>query len=189
MDNLKKELELYLEEEFNITEEGLEDTSNLSDEELNEIVRRINYFKEEIGNVEMIAEKELKRYENIINSYKDKKVFNLKSRLDYYEGIIEDYATKTLKDKKKRSISLPFGTISLRKQAPKYEYETDKVLNFLKENKYDEFINVKFDESVNKIDLKKAITKDVDGNAYLNGEKIDGLKIVEQKDKLLISNK
>ena len=81
----------------------------------------------------------------------------------------------------KKTIKLPIGTLSIRKQPPKYIYNDEEVLSFLKENNLNDYIRVK--EEVNKKDLKKATQINNNNQMMINGKEVPGVVVVPQDDK------
>ena len=53
-------------------------------------------------------------------------------------------------------------------------------------NKYDEFINVKVEESINKKELKKATVVDEEGNVLAYGHKLPGITVTQREDKFTV---
>ena len=80
-----------------------------------------------------------------------------------------------MQDSKKKSLKLPFGTLSFKKSQPKYIYDDEQVMNFIKSNELSQFIRVK--EEINKRDLKSALTINEEGIIKLNGMQIEGVTI------------
>ena len=82
---------------------------------------------------------------------------------------------------------MPNGTLSLSKQQPVWEYEDeDSIIETLKVLKYDEFINVKVEESINKKELKKATVVDEEGNVLAYGHKLPGITVTQREDKFTV---
>lgn len=98
--------------------------------------------------------------------------------------MLTEYFVRQKEVDPKFKISTPYGKVSSRKQQPKWNYEDEKVLNWLKENDT-ELIRIK--EEVNKAELKKkykAVGKEViteDG-----GEIVEGITIEERPDSINI---
>lgn len=109
------------------------------------------------------AERFIKRYKDIINEtkaaklYADNYVIDAKQKADkYYESVTkplnyqESYIYNQLKmyanSKRKEGIkSLKFinGTLKFKKSPEKYSYDEDDLVKFLKENKLDQYMNIK----------------------------------------------
>lgn len=183
MNELLKELENFIEQESDINESDEQYKIN-NEEEANEILRRIKYFESEIEKVNKISDSEIERYTKLINDYRNKKLLEFNNRLEHYQLLLEEYAKEQLKNKKTKTISLPFGKIGFKKQQDTFNYDEEVLLKYLKENSAD-FIKVTTKESVEKAKLKKAGTIS-DGKLYLNGSAVDGITVTKNEDKFII---
>lgn len=183
MNELLKELEEFIEHESDINESSEQYKIN-NEEEANEILRRIKYFESEIEKVNKISDSEIERYTKLINDYRNKKLLEFNNRLEHYQLLLEEYAKETLRGKKAKTISLPFGKIGFKKQQDTFNYDEEVLLKYLKENSAD-FIKVTTKESVEKAKLKKAGTIS-DGKLYLNGSAVDGITVTKNEDKFII---
>lgn len=183
MNELLKELENFIEQESDINESDEQYKIN-NEEEANEILRRIKYFESEIEKVNKISDSEIERYTKLINDYRNKKLLEFNNRLEHYQLLLEEYAKEQLKNKKAKTISLPFGKIGFKKQQDTFNYDEEVLLKYLKENSAD-FIKVTTKESVEKAKLKKAGTIS-DGKLYLNGSAVDGITVTKNEDKFII---
>lgn len=183
MNELLKELENFIEQESDINESDEQYKIN-NEEEANEILRRIKYFESEIEKVNKISDSEIERYTKLINDYRNKKLLEFNTRLEHYQLLLEEYAKEQLKNKKTKTISLPFGKIGFKKQQDTFNYDEEVLLKYLKENSAD-FIKVTTKESVEKAKLKKAGTVS-DGKLYLNGSAVDGITVTKNEDKFII---
>lgn len=183
MNELLKELENFIEQESDINESDEQYKIN-NEEEANEILRRIKYFESEIEKVNKISDSEIERYTKLINDYRNKKLLEFNNRLEHYQLLLEEYAKETLRGKKTKTISLPFGKIGFKKQQDTFNYDEEVLLKYLKENSAD-FIKVTTKESVEKAKLKKAGTIS-DGKLYLNGSAVDGITVTKNEDKFII---
>ena len=183
MNELLKELENFIEQESDINESDEQYKIN-NEEEANEILRRIKYFESEIEKVNKISDSEIERYTKLINVYRNKKLLEFNNRLEHYQLLLEDYAKEQLKNKKAKTISLPFGKIGFKKQQDTFNYDEDVLLEYLRNN-FTDFIKVTTKESVEKAKLKKAGTIS-DGKLYLNGSAVDGITVTKNEDKFII---
>lgn len=183
MNELLKELENFIEQELDINESDEQYKIN-NEEEANEILRRIKYFESEIEKVNKISDSEIERYTKLINDYRNKKLLEFNNRLEHYQLLLEEYAKETLRGKKAKTISLPFGKIGFKKQQDTFNYDEDVLLEYLRNN-FTDFIKVTTKESVEKAKLKKAGTIS-DGKLYLNGSAVDGITVTKNEDKFII---
>lgn len=172
-------------EELNINVTGNEE----SDREMIQNPQQANYFckvvnelREERAKTEELINQELKRVQREYEAYKTKEFNRIDGQIQYFSGLLESYATKELQNSKKRSIKLPHGTLSIKKQQDKYDYDEEAILECLKKNKQDKFIKVQTVETVNKKDLKKEGFSH-NGKLYLDNIEVKGVVITAQPDK------
>lgn len=172
-------------EELNINVTGDEE----SDREMIQNPQQANYFckvvnelREERAKTEELINQELKRVQREYEAYKTKELNRIDGQIQYFSGLLESYATKELQNSKKRSIKLPHGTLSIKKQQDKYDYDEDAIIECLKKNKQDKFIKVQTVETVNKKDLKKEGFSH-NGKLYLDNIEVKGVVITAQPDK------
>lgn len=172
-------------EELNINVTGDEE----SDREMIQNPQQANYFckvvnelREERAKTEELINQELERVQKEYEAYKTKELNRIDGQIRYFSGLLESYATKELQNSKKRSIKLPHGTLSIKKQQDKYDYDEDAILECLKKNKQDKFIKVQTVETVNKKDLKKEGFSH-NGKLYLDNIEVKGVVITAQPDK------
>lgn len=172
-------------EELNINVTGNEE----SDREMIQNPQQANYFckvvnelREERAKTEELINQELKRVQREYEAYKTKELNRIDGQIQYFSGLLESYATKELQNSKKRSIKLPHGTLSIKKQQDKYDYDEEAILECLKKNKQDKFIKVQTVETVNKKDLKKEGFSH-NGKLYLDNIEVKGVVITAQPDK------
>lgn len=172
-------------EELNINVTGNEK----SDREIIQNPQQANYFckvvnelREERAKTEELINQELERVQREYEAYKTKEFNRIDGQIQYFSGLLESYATKELQNSKKRSIKLPHGTLSIKKQQDKYDYDEEAILECLKKNKQDKFIKVQTVETVNKKDLKKEGFSH-NGKLYLDNIEVKGVVITAQPDK------
>lgn len=175
-------------EELNINVTGNEK----SDREIIQNPQQANYFckvvnelREERAKTEELINQELERVQREYEAYKTKEFNRIDGQIQYFSGLLESYATKELQNSKKRSIKLPHGTLSIKKQQDKYDYDEEAIIECLKKNKQDKFIKVQTVETVNKKDLKKEGFSH-NGKLYLDNIEVKGVVITAQPDKFEI---
>lgn len=183
--NLNESISKMEAEELNINVTGNEK----SDREMIQNPQQANYFckvvnelREERAKTEELINQELERVQREYEAYKTKEFNRIDGQIQYFSGLLESYATKELQNSKKRSIKLPHGTLSIKKQQDKYDYDEDAILECLKKNKQDKFIKVQTVETVNKKDLKKEGFSH-NGKLYLDNIEVKGVVITAQPDK------
>lgn len=128
----------------------------------------IDYAKEEIQRLQLFIKKEESRRDN---------------NVAYLEHLLEDYLLQRREEDPNFKLKTVTGTASTRKSTS-WNYDEDKLIDFLKKNDMAEFIRVK--EEVNKTDFKKAAIVTDSGVVVTEaGEVIDGVEVT-QEEKLSI---
>ena len=118
-----------------------------------------------------------------IEEWEKKELAILENSTEFFEGLLVEYLIRQKEVDPKFKISTPYGKVSSRKQQPKWNYEDEKVLEWLKANDT-ELIRIK--EEVNKAELKKKYK--VVGNEVVtkDGEIVEGITIEERPDSINI---
>jgi phage host-nuclease inhibitor protein Gam len=149
-------------------------------EQANWALRKIRAFKKQMEENEKLAKAEIERIQEWLQKENEK----AQRSIQFFEYLIGEYLAEQRKKDSKFRLSTPYGKATFRKQQPKWIYDDEKLLAFLKQSGKHQFIRIK--EEVNKADLKKAVK--VVGNVVVdeNGEVIEGITIEEQPEKLII---
>ena len=114
----------------------------------------------------------------------DKQINSYMNQKAYYNRALEDFARRELENSNKKSIKLPSGTISIKKQQPHYNYQDDTILEWLQEYCPD-LVKTVIPEpkhSIDKKELKKRTVID-EGVLYLNGIEVPGVIVEIREDK------
>lgn len=128
----------------------------------------IDYAKEEIQRLQLFIKKEESRRDN---------------NVAYLEHLLENYLLERREEDPNFKLKTVTGTASTRKSTS-WNYDEEKLIDFLKKNDMAEFIRVK--EEVNKTDFKKAAIVTDSGVVVTEaGEVIDGVEVT-QEEKLSI---
>lgn len=148
------------------------DSANWAFRKLAAIERKRNEIKE-------LANKEIER----IRQWQEQEEKGLNNSKEFFEGLLTEYFVRQKEVDPKFKISTPYGKVSSRKQQPKWNYDNDKVLNWLKENDT-ELIRIK--EEINKVELKKKYQ--IVGNEVVteDGEIVEGITIENRPDSINI---
>ena len=185
-----EELKVKLAED--VEEDGTLLVKNNSDADF--YLRQINKLKEQKEEINKFVDQELERQMRLYQQYREDRMRPLDNQIAFYEEfvLIDDqkviyeealrtFAMNEYAETNKKTIKLPNGTLSIRKQPPKYIYNDEEVLSFLKENNLNDYIRVK--EEVNKKDLKKATQINNNNQMMINGKEVPGVVVVPQDDK------
>ena len=172
-----EELKVKLAED--VEEDGTLLVKNNSDADF--YLRQINKLKEQKEEINKFVDQELERQMKLYQQYREDRMRPLDNQIAFYEEALRTFAMNEYAETNKKTIKLPNGTLSIRKQPPKYIYNDEEVLSFLKENNLNDYIRVK--EEVNKKDLKKATQINNNNQMMINGKEVPGVVVVPQDDK------
>lgn len=142
-------------------------------------MRKIAQAQEKNKAVQAQADAEMFRISAWVKSQKDSN----DQQITFFEQLLRPFAEETLKGEKKRSLSLPIGTIGFRKGQEKFERDEEKLLLFVKKSAP---TFIKTIESVKWAEFKETIK--VDGNKAVtaDGEIVDGVKIEAATDSFYV---
>ena len=172
-----EELKVKLAED--VEEDGTLLVKNNSDADF--YLRQINKLKEQKEEINKFVDQELERQMRLYQQYREDRMRPLDNQIAFYEEALRTFAMNEYAETNKKTIKLPNGTLSIRKQPPKYIYNDEEVLSFLKENNLNDYIRVK--EEVNKKDLKKAAKINNNKQMIIDGKEVPGVVVVPQDDK------
>ena len=172
-----EELKVKLAED--VEEDGTLLVKNNSDADF--YLRQINKLKEQKEEINKFVDQELERQMRLYQQYREDRMRPLDNQIAFYEEALRTFAMNEYAETNRKTIKLPNGTLSIRKQPPKYIYSDEEVLSFLKENNLNDYIRVK--EEVNKKDLKKAAKITNNNQMMIDGKEIPGVVVVPQDDK------
>lgn len=181
-------LENYLMEEeakeleITITGDEAQDAPMIdSRDKANYFLKLMNNIKEDIDSINSICDAEIEKITKRVNEYREMQLTSLVKQYEYYKKILRNFTEYELSNSKKKSVPLAYGTLSIKKQQDKWEYDEEKLLNWFKEHN-PELINKKVTESVDKKQLKSLSSKSGEV-AMLNGVPVEGVTIIPQPDK------
>ena len=172
-----EELKVKLAED--VEEDGTLLVKNNSDADF--YLRQINKLKEQKEEINKFVDQELERQMRLYQQYREDRMRPLDNQIAFYEEALKTFAMNEYAETNRKTIKLPNGTLSIRKQPPKYIYSDEEVLSFLKENNLKDYIRVK--EEVNKKDLKKAAKITNNNQMMIDGKEVPGVVVVPQDDK------
>ena len=153
-----------------------------TDEKANWSLRKIKQFQDEQKENNSLAETEIEK----INSWADSENEKAQRSIDYFQGLLAYYALKQREaDPKFKKLELPNGKIKFTKQQPKFNYDDDVLINYLKKSERTDLIKVK--ETPDRATVKKIFTlqgeKLVDAET---GEFVEGVTIEHREDKFSV---
>lgn len=149
-------------------------------ESANWAFRKLKAIENKKKEIEELAKKEIEPYKleiSRIEEWKDTELKSFDRSINFFNFLLEEYYREQRKLDPKFKVSTPYGKVTSRKQQPKWNYEEDRLLKWLKANDL-ELVRVK--EEVDKAELKKKY-KVVSGNVVTeDGEIVEGITIEER---------
>lgn len=177
LEELNEQEELNFQQVFAVTD--LESASEAS--------RRIAYFEERKQEIDAIIELQiapfLEKIEKIRAWGEEAKQEYIEKQV-HYANHLEMYLREEVKKqveggkKPKKTISLPYGKISLKKQQPEFVKDDNELLEYAKENGF-----VKVTESVDWATIKKNAQVYEGVMIDEQGQLIPGVKVIEREEK------
>lgn len=144
-------------------------------------IKQINKLKEQKEEINNFVDQEVERQMRLYQEYRENRLRPLDSQIAFYEEALKTFAMNEYAETNKKTIKLPNGTLSIKKQQPKYVYNDDEVLEFLQENNLNDYIRTKAE--VNKKDLKKNAVINNNNQLVINGKEVPGVVVIPQEDK------
>ena len=177
---LEMELESIEEINFETVEEIKERFKIDSLDGANWAFKKLKAIEEKKKEIEELANQEMEPYLIAIERFKKWKEDEFKQydhSINFFNFLLEEYYREQRKLDPKFKVSTPYGKVTSRKQQPKWNYEEDRLLGWLRTNDL-ELIRIK--EEVDKTELKKKY-KVVNGSVVTeDGEIVEGITIEER---------
>ena len=155
---------------------------------------KANYFlklmmnlKSDIDQINAICDAEIAKTTKRVETFREEQLRTLTKQYEYYEKILKNFTEHEIANSKKKSIPLAYGTLSIKSQPAKWEYDEATLLEWAKTNA-PHLINTKVTESVIKNDLKANVEKDGE-TVKLEGKVVEGVNLVEQPPKFSVKIK
>lgn len=142
--------------------------------------REIIEIEKQMQDIEDLAKSELER----INNWKKEELKSLQDSKQFFDFNLEQYFREQRELDPKFKLSTPYGKVTARKQQPKWNYEDDKTIEWLKEN---DISLIRIKEEVNKAELKKKYK--IYGNQVVteDGEVVEGIEIEYRADSVTVT--
>lgn len=144
-----------------------------SDEQANFFLRRLEEVRSEKDKINNTCNQEIERFTARVNNFRAKETLSLENTERFFCTLLENYARQQLEGSKKKSIKLPFGTMSFKKSPRKMVYDDEVLMNFIKSHNLNDFIRTK--EEINKKDLKSQLKITEDGIVTLDDQVVEGI--------------
>lgn len=148
-------------------------------ESANWAFRKLAVIERKRKEIRELADKEIERIKN----WQEQEEKSLDYSKEFFEGLLTEYFAREREKDPKFKVSTPYGKISTRKQQPKWHYDEDKLVKWLKENNQN-LLRVKYEPDKNEI---KKTYKIVGTNVVTeDGEIVEGITIEERPEKVTI---
>lgn len=155
-----------------------------------EAQRRIAWYEEKKKEADTIIEQQIAPFLARIEKIKEwgrQSKDGFEERQAYYSNLLEQFMKAEIEKqielgkKPKKSLSLPYGKISLKKQQPEFLRDEATLLEYAKEIGF-----VKVKETADWAAIKKSCAV-VDGKLWdMNGEAVPGVTVIEKEEKFEI---
>lgn len=178
--------------EIKITGEEEQDSPLVdSMQKANYFVKLVSKINEDIDSINTLCDKEIEKVVDRVNTYRQAQIKPLANQIVYYEKLLKNYTEKELAETNKRSVKLPYGTLSMKKQQPKWDYGDEKELvKWFKDNGFNNLLNKKETFAVDKKSLKDVVAVTDDGVVISTEDKkqivLPGVSVTAQEDKFSI---
>lgn len=141
--------------------------------------RKLAAIERKRKEIQELADREIER----IKDWQNQEEESLNNSKEFFEGLLTEYFVRQRELDPKFKLSTPYGRVSSRKQQPKWIYDNDKVVEWLKENDK-ELIRVKYEPDKREIKKKYKVV----GNTVVteDGEIVEGITIEERPEKVTI---
>jgi HD superfamily phosphodiesterase len=150
--------------------------------------RRISFFNEQMENIDQIVEAQIKPFlEKIekIKAWGEEAKKEYEEKQSFYANQLEFFIREEVKKqqeagkKPKKTISLPYGKIALKKQQPEFQKDEEALMEYAKQTGY-----IKVKESTDWATLKKQCEV-INGHLVdkETGEVVPGVSVKERDDK------
>lgn len=150
-------------------------------ESLNWVLRKMAAIEAKKNEVNKLAMAEMHR----IEEYKNKEIEKLDRDNEYFQGLIGAYASAQRINDPKFKAKTPYGSVSYRKQQPKWHYNDDELVGWLEANQANELIRVKKEPA--KTEIKKLFIPTETGQVVdPDGQLVAGINVEYRSDELVV---
>lgn len=161
MDDFLKELQEAVEKEERerlgfdkMTGDASSDSALIDcDSKADYFIKLIKKNQEEIDKINDYVNSELEKTRVTYENYRNEQIESRQKQIAYFQNMLESYAYDAIQGKKTKTIKLPHGKMSFKKQQPVIT-TTDETTEWLKKNRPD-LINIETKYNINKKDFKK----------------------------------
>jgi hypothetical protein len=171
--------------ETDLNLDSVEEINELTEAQANFYIKLYNQVVEDEYKVNKLCDEEIERTNKAINIYREKRLKEFAQKKEYFKEILKNYALDALEGKKTKTLKLPYGNLSFKKQQPKYNYNDEAKIKKLLNGMKPELIKTKTTTDLDKAAIKKyGVVKD--GHLYIDNVLIEDVTIENQEDKFEI---
>lgn len=153
---------------------------NITPVQANIYLENYHRLTKEIQDIQTTLENYIQFHSSLAVEWQKREVSKRLLQLEYYKEMLHAFADKELEGSKQKSVSLIAGKIGYRKEAPKFEYDDEKLLKYLQDNRMEMYLRPQ-PPKANKAQLRKDGEVKHDG-IFLGGKKIPGVTVYQKKD-------
>lgn len=172
-------------EELNVKlAQDAEDGENLVVQDKNSAefyLKQLKKCRQEKAEINEFVDNEIKKMKERYEEYRRSCLKPLESSEAFYESGLMTFMLNE-KENGKKSIKLPSGTLSIKKQQPKYIYDDEKILEFLQSSDLNHLIRVKETKEIDKKELKKE-GQIIGETLKIKDTVVPGVEVIAQADK------
>lgn len=171
--------------ETDLNVDSIEEPSSMSKAQANFYIKLYNQLILEETEMNELCDSEIERVAKGVNAFRKQRQDEIDRKKLYFSSILKDFAMQELEGKKAKTIKLPYGNLSFKKQQPKYIYGDEDELKSLVKEVNPDLIKVETVEKLDKSMLKKNGRVE-DGKFYLGDTIIPSVTVQIQEDKFEI---
>ncbi|GAB7387410.1 hypothetical protein BSNK01_12460 [Bacillaceae bacterium] len=181
--NALQEMELEEIENMDLDSEETKEQFKIENlDQANWAFRKLAALHAKEQEVKRLAEAERQR----INAFEERELNSIQRQREFFHSLLTEYATKEREKDPMFKAKTPYGSISFRKQQPKWEYNDDVLVQSLESIGRDDLIRIKKEPNKNEIKDKLVVTKKGEVIDPETGSKVEGVIVTPQSDKLII---
>ena len=160
----------------------IEEPSRMTKNQANFYIKLYNQLELDELEMNKLCDEEIERVTKAVNIFREKRQKEIDSKKSYFMSLLKDFAMTELEGKKARTVKLPYGNLSFKKQQPKYNFGDEKELISKIKTINPELVKRDIVEKLDKTNLKKA-GRIENGMFYLGDQLVENIIIEKQEDK------
>lgn len=171
--------------ETDLNVDSIEEQGGMSKSQANFYVKLYNQLILEENEMNELCNSEIERVTKSVNLFRQNRQDEIDRKKSYFASLLKDFAAQELEGKKAKTIKLPYGNLSFKKQQPKYIYGDEDLLKQTVKEINPDLIKVETVEKLDKSTLKKNGRVE-NGQFYLGDTLIPSVVVEVQEDRFEI---